>query len=158
MYRVKRLNQTVKVVNKKTGEIREAELTKIWTITDTDKDKFYMQYCNGVTAVLGLKPEICGYVYMWLCVNQDKNKIYIDSVTRDQIAKDCNTTKSSIFRALKALIENGIISKQSRGYYNLNPWYSWSGSRDDRAILLDKARVTVTINITPDEEIYKVES
>lgn len=157
MIRFEKLKQTVKVRNIKTNEVRDAELTKIYTITENG-EKFYQQYCNGVVAILGIKPDICGNVYMYLCMNQNKNQIYIDSHIRKDIAKKCKISEPTVFRAIKALLDNGIISKQSRGFYNINPWYSWDGSQEERMKLLDNATVTVRIDIHPNEEIYQIES
>ena len=148
------LNRKVKVVNKKTGEIREAELTKVYSITNSDK--FYQMYTNGVTAVLGLKPELCDYVYMWLCANQNNNFISVNKVRRKKIAEECNISEPSVVRALKILTDNGILKRETKGNYILNPWYSWSGTANDRNALLENARVSIRIDITPDEEIYEI--
>ena len=66
MTKREKMNQTVTVVNKITGEKRQAELYKLISVDTKSVDQFYQQYANGVLAACGIKPDYCAKVFMYL--------------------------------------------------------------------------------------------
>lgn len=155
MFKKVKLDKTIKVVNKKTGEIRNAELYKVISIDIKDANQFYQMYANGVLALCGIKPDYCSKVFMYLCMESNNNEIVVDKRIREDIKNNCNISSSAITNALAILYNNGIIDKLCRGRYVINPKYSWSGNSFDRIELLKKSKIGIRIEITPDEEIYE---
>lgn len=155
MVTIEKIEKTAKVLNKVTGEVREVPIRKVISCNIDKADTFYQQYANGVMAVCGVKPDFCAKVYMYLCMKATDNEIYITKSIRDDIQSYCGISKSSSVLALKILDENGIIKRVERGRYLLNPVYSWSGKSSDRALLLDKAKVSIKIELMPNEELYE---
>lgn len=155
MVTIEKVNKTAKVYNKITGEVREIPVKKIISCNIDKADTFYQQYANGVMALCGIKPDFCAKVYMYMCSKATDNEIYITKSIRDDIMSLCKISKSSATLALKILDDNGIIKRIERSRYQLNPIYSWSGKSSDRAMLLEKARVTIKIELEPNEELFE---
>jgi predicted transcriptional regulator len=156
MITIRKENKMAKVLNKETGEIKEVPVRKIISCNIDKNDSFYQMYSNGVMAINGIKPDFCAKVYNYLCMKANNNEIFITDIERKEIMEQCKIGRSSVTLALKILDENGIINRTIRGKYKLNPIYSWSGNSADRALLLNKAKVTIKIDIEPNEELLEI--
>lgn len=152
----KEKSSKVKVLNKDTGEIREVESYKVWTICNKNNEQFYQQYANGVLAVVGLKPDYVAKVYMYLMMESNNNELVIDKIVRERMMNDCQLSRASITKALDSLYQNGLLDRLTRGRYSLNPAYGWTGKASDRAKLLKDCVVKIRVDILPNEEVFEI--
>lgn len=157
MIKRERMNKTIKVVDKTTGEIRDAEVFKVFSVMTENTDQFYQQYANGVMALMGIKPYFCSCVFMYLCSKANNGEFTMNKIARNNIKECSGLSDSSISKALLILTENGVIERLCRGTYKINPIYAWSGTYLDRAKILNKAAVTIRIDISPNEEMLESE-
>lgn len=156
IFRTEKLNEKIKVVNTETGEIRNAEMYRVWTIDIKDENDFYQMYANGVLAVLGLKPNFCIHVFSFICMKADTNGLVnITGPLRTELKELTGLSEASIVKALKELIDKNIIEKDSRGWYRINPNYAWKGSQVQRSKLLKNSKCVVKIEILPNEKVMK---
>lgn len=157
MIRRERMNKTIKVYDKTTGEIREAEVYKVFSVTTKNIDQFYQQYANGVMALMGIKPYFCACVFMYICSKANNGNFFMNKLARDEVKQCSGLSESSISKALLILTENGVLDRLCRGQYKINPIYAWSGTSIDRAKILNNAIVTIRIDISPNEEMLEGE-
>lgn len=157
MIRREKMNKTIKVYDKTTGEEREVELYKIFSITSENPEQFYQQYANGVMALMGIKPYFCACVFMYMCIHSNNGQFYMNQKTRDKIKECSGLSVSSITKALLILNNYGVIERVCRGEYKINPTYGWYGTTLDRMKLLKDARVSIRFDIRPNEEVLDQE-
>lgn len=129
-------NQTV-TVDVQTGEILSI-INKV-NIPIGKEPAFYKTYLEDAAYLVGM-PLAEVILFRWLCAHMDySNKVKILKVDKEDIQKDYGYTVATIDVSLSKMLKRGIIIKECRGCYIVNPNLAAKGSWEDVKAL----RVTI---------------
>lgn len=132
-------------VNPETGEILEYSEQK--TVIKTEVEPFFLTYSKQILAlydssVLNATTKVLYKLLEFAEFNT--GKVYMTSDRVDEIMSVCNISRPSYHRAIKELVNIGIISK-NKNTYTISENMFWKGDRRVRdEIIAAKLQVSFT--------------
>jgi len=132
----------VQTVNKKTGEKKEGYFVYIAYPKPKITGNRWMMTFQDSLAIIAEDKELTGEtlrVFM-LALSELEFENYI-TIKQVAIAEKLGMQKTHVSRAMKLLVDKGIILKVKEGTttgYKLNPYYGWKGTVSNRDIELNR--------------------
>jgi hypothetical protein len=130
-------NNQIITVDAQTGEIMS--IVNSMKVPIGKEPAFYKSYLEDAACLTGLTlAEVM--LFRWMCMNMNySNSIFIMKPQREEISKLYGYNKSTIDMSVTKLAKKGLIIRQSRGCYIVNPNLAAKGSWEDVKAL----RVTI---------------
>lgn len=141
------------IVDTVTGEQFQKDIYNTMTVAGDD---FWQAYSGGFRYLAGIRPDYCLRVLYVLLGYAEKGRVHINGAVRDDIMEVCGIKATSVRCAVAALVSNGVLIRERRGDYSINPAFFWNGRFMDRARMLGSARGNVHINMKPNEKLVGV--
>lgn len=114
------------------------DMSKQKTITKVvNPDSFIRVYLSDFGGLLQLKGVEYQVLY-WMFVNSKWNNepLVIDTIVKEEIAKEINRKIQSVSDAMSRLVSKKIIIRDKRIRYSLNPLYFFKGDDIKRGEIL----------------------
>lgn len=112
-----------------------------------DVEPFFFTYSKEIMALYGKPLFNATTKVLWKLLEYaeyNTGKVYMNAVRKQELMEECKISKASYDRAIKELVEVGIITKE-RTLYTINESMFWRGDRKTREAL-KKARLRVTLS------------
>lgn len=130
-------------IDHQTGETIVTEMNYIKKV---DSDNFIMVYLSDMSSLFSIKGEIEQFILTWMWANTGWNNspVAIDKFIKEDLSSTHGVKPQSISDALTRLVAKGLIIKNRRLFYSLNPKYFFKGDKKEREQML---RVNVDYHI-----------
>lgn len=122
--------------------VNKKELVKV------DIEPFFFTYSKQILALYGLSIFNATTKVLWKLLEiaeWNTGKVYMTSVRRKEILNICGISETSFKRAIKELVEIGVITKEGTTY-TINSVMFWKGDREARNKLIKEAQLKVTFS------------
>jgi hypothetical protein len=134
---------TVINVNPDTGEVLSSEsniITQNLKYKTSTQEEFWFMYASFLDVMIGKnKPSaIAKDIFFWILKTYPGvfGKLSLTKEIKEDMAKDLEYTIGSINNNLPSLIKSGLILKEGRNCFRVNPKYVFKGYSKDRDLLL----------------------
>ena len=134
---------TVTNVNAETGEVLNSEtniITQNLKYKTSTQEEFWFMYASFLDVMIGKnKPSaIAKDIFFWILKTYPGvfGKLSLTKEIKEDMAKDLNYTLGSINNNLASLISSGLVLKESRNCFRVNPKYVFKGYSKERDLLL----------------------
>ncbi len=103
-----------------------------------DSENFIMIYLSDMNSLFKIKGETEHLIitWMWENIGWNNSPVFIDKFIKEEIAKIGGVKPQSISDAITRLINKGLLIKNRRLNYSLNPKYFFKGDRKERDQIL----------------------
>ncbi|KXY02331.1 MULTISPECIES: replication/maintenance protein RepL [Bacillus] len=161
MFAEKGKNTEIKYINIEDAEIFDSanEALEAKRAKENEKNKNFIQISRGLgtkaLAYIISQNAVAGQLYMFFMENMDvsSNSIMVSHKILEEVTGKSRTT---IFRAVSCLEENGLIAIGKVGntnVYILNPEVAWATSRDKKDFVNFKGNIL--LGREENEELFK---
>lgn len=145
------IEATNRIVNQETGEIT-VEQTKRTEVGFVDAEPPYIKvYLDCILKFKGLSSSL-NPILLALCRHMnfaDKDQIiFVNKYVKDLICAECGVKTKRVEQAIKQFVEVGLLKREARGVYLVNPYIISRGKWED----VKKLRATFDF-ITGDIEV-----
>ena len=134
---------TVTNVNAETGEVLNSEtniITQNLKYKTSTQEEFWFMYASFLDVMIGKnKPSaIAKDIFFWILKTYPGvfGKLSLTKEIKEDMAKDLNYTLGSINNNLASLISSGLVLKEGRNCFRVNPKYVFKGYSKERDLLL----------------------
>lgn len=125
--------EIVNSIDKETGELMDTSVKKMQVIVK-DKEEFFFVYSHilGILDGTTSGPEMSVIAVIMFKYLTNSGFFAFTKADKEDIAKICNISISSVEKSIKSLVARDTLKRQSRGGYTINPNYIWKGSTSTR--------------------------
>lgn len=110
------------ILNENTGELETELFTRDVKIKSTGKQGWRKMYKNGYDMVmLNLNSKLEMKLFISIRDSFTRNRVEVN-LSQKKLVEEFNTTKSTVSRFIKKLVEIGFLMKIDRGIYRMNPF------------------------------------
>ena len=125
------------VLNEKTGELETELFIRDMRVKNRGKQGWTKMYKNGYDMVmLNLNSKLEMRMFIAIRDSFTKNRVET-SISQVKLAKEFDTTKSTVNRLIKKLVEIEFLMKIERGIYRMNP-FIYLPYQDDAQLLQEE--------------------
>ena len=115
-------SMTKLVLNETSGELETQLFIRDIEVKNSGKQGWTKMYKNGYDMVmLNLNSKLEMKIFIAIRDSFSRSKIEIN-ISQVKLAEKFNTTKSTVNRFIKKLVEIGFLIKIERGIYRMNPF------------------------------------
>ena len=150
-------SQKYAIIDKSTGNIivDSPDLNAILKKAYGQKAFWKLYMADYIQVVLGSMDYKQLDVFMYISLNtQPSTNLFIG--TYNQIMKDCNVSKDTVYKLIKKLIDNNFIKRKQNGVYMVNPNIVMKGNNAKKTLLInyyDAEQINTPLAKTANEEI-----
>lgn len=149
-------SQKYAIIDKSTGNIivDSPDLNAILKKAYGQKAFWKLYMADYIQVVLGSMDYKQLDVFMYISLNtQPSTNLFIG--TYNQIMKDCNVSKDTVYKLIKKLIDNNFIKRKQNGVYMVNPNIVMKGNNAKKTLLInyyDAEQINTPLAKTVNEE------
>lgn len=130
-------NERFELVDKETGELKELKETIV-----VDEDMWMKLYVNTFFYAIGKMKSLVDIKVFACClkfaVKREEGNIILTSESsfKKKIKEECNINEQNLCRSLTRLCDSGLLYKNRRAEYIINPQVAYLGNKAERAKLI----------------------
>jgi len=110
------------ILNEESGELETQLFTRDIKQKNRGKQGWTKMYKNGYDMVmLNLNSKLEMKLFISIRDSFTRNRVEVN-ISQVKLVKEFNTTKATVSRFIKKLVEIGFLIKISRGIYRMNPF------------------------------------
>lgn len=131
------VSNTTTIIDGETGEIKKITSTEVGN--RESEPPFVKLYINDISRLIDLAPATSKLLYLLIRHLPYNNMVAMYKPIKDQMCKELNLELSTLNNSVNELAKKGILLRQARGLYVLDPDQFGRGSWHD----IKKIRMTV---------------
>jgi hypothetical protein len=140
-----------------TNKVKEVEQTTERTVKIEQEPNFIKLYLQDICKLNDIPKTGSKLLNELLKYTAYDNMILVPTYIKEKIAKDLNMNNGTVSNSLSKLTKNGILKREGKGAYRLNPYLfgkgKWSDIKKIRAEWEYSGKGRVLTNIEVEQEI-----